>query len=121
MRVSISPAPLDLRLSDRTVIQPDIMVVRKDVRYGRDVVEIPVLAVEVLSPTSRRNDLVRKPEILAHAGCPHYGVVDPAEQLITALDRQGEAYREAARAQGEEALAVDRQFPLQVSPAALLR
>lgn len=31
----VLPAPLDLRLSDRTVIQPDIMVVRKDVRYGR--------------------------------------------------------------------------------------
>lgn len=56
-------APLDLRAGERTVVQPDLMVVPRSIVEGSEVEEPPVLAVEILSPSSRRTDLVDKPEV----------------------------------------------------------
>jgi len=73
-------APLDVRLGDSLVPQPDILVVtgqgratvRRDAVHGS-----PDLVVEVLSPGTRKRDLVDKAALYAMAGIPEYWIVDP--------------------------------------------
>lgn len=82
--LDVNPAPIDVRLSDRTMLQPDLVVAALEQIHDEGIVGAPVLAVEVLSPSTRRRDLVTKLEILQHAGCPHYWVLDPDEMSLRA-------------------------------------
>ena len=45
----------------------------------------PVLVVEVLSRTTRSEDLIRKPEEYLRAGIAHYWIVDRKARTLTAL------------------------------------
>ncbi|MBU2696071.1 hypothetical protein CCO04_13350 [Pimelobacter sp. 30-1] len=45
----------------------------------------PVLVVEVLSPTTRTEDLVRKPREYLRGGIPHYWVLDREAPSLTAF------------------------------------
>ncbi|WP_183095036.1 Uma2 family endonuclease [Nocardioides stalactiti] len=45
-------------------------------------IEQPVLVVEVLSPSTRSEDLVRKPPEYAAAGIEQYWIVDPAQRSL---------------------------------------
>lgn len=57
-------APLDVHLSERTVLQPDLMLVHEDSIGSSFIEAAPILAVEILSPSTRRRDLVTKLEIV---------------------------------------------------------
>lgn len=103
------------------VRQPDIVVVHPDQCSFRAIVGVPVLAVEVLSPSSVERDVVTKRHAYARAGCPHYWLVDPAETSITAFTLAGRRYERAGRSVGGDSFAVDLPFPLQVVPDALVR
>lgn len=46
-------APFDVALAADTVVQPDIVVARRTDLTSRDLPTAPVLAVEVLSPSTR--------------------------------------------------------------------
>jgi Uma2 family endonuclease len=46
-------APFDVALSERTVLEPDILVARRSDVTLKDLPTAPVLAVEVLSPSTR--------------------------------------------------------------------
>ncbi|TDD70335.1 Uma2 family endonuclease [Actinomadura rubrisoli] len=66
------------RLADDTWLRPDLMVYRKDQAEG-DLWYIrgaPLLAVEVVSPSSREADLRAKRALYARHGVPSYWVVD---------------------------------------------
>lgn len=75
--LDVMTAPIDVQLSDRTVLQPDLVVATLEQIRDEGVVGAPVLAVEILSPSTRRRDLVTKLDILQRSGCPHYWVLDP--------------------------------------------
>ena len=80
-------APLDVRLSDRDTVQPDLFFVRWD-RLDRFVEDRrfegpPDIVVEVVSPSSRRLDRVRKLALYERAGIPEYWVVDPTDRTVT--------------------------------------
>lgn len=74
------------------VLSPDIMVaLRSDL--DADMLRVaPLLVVEVLSPSTRREDLGRKRELYAQGGAPWYWLVDPESDTVTALELQGTAY-----------------------------
>lgn len=75
--LEVMASPLDIQVSSRTVLQPDVVILRHE-QIGHDGVNgVPVLVVEVLSPSTRRRDLVHKRGVLERAGCPHYWVLDP--------------------------------------------
>mgnify|MGYP001054775035 CR=1 FL=1 len=81
-------APLDVTLTNRNVVQPDILFVsgsrRGIVREER--IDGPCdLVVEIMSPTNRRKDRVRKMEIYRVQGIPHYWLVDPEAGILEAL------------------------------------
>ena len=73
------PAPFDVVLADDTVIQPDLLVAPDADYTDRDLPVAPMLAIEVLSPSTRGIDLLLKKDRLLRAGCAHYWVVDPDE------------------------------------------
>lgn len=82
--LAVAMAPIDVHLSGRTVLQPDVVVARHEQAGDEGIVGVPTLAAEVLSPSTRRHDLVTKFAILQEAGCPHYWVLDPDEVWLRA-------------------------------------
>ena len=113
-------APLDLRAGERSVLQPDLMVVSRDLRSGSEVTVPPTLAVEILSPSSQRTDLVRKPEVLATFGCPHYWVIDPLAPAIRAFDLVDGLYSLTADVTGDETFTTDAPFAVSFRPTDLV-
>lgn len=114
-------APLDVRLDDNTVIQPDVVVARRGDLTEANLPTAPVLAVEVLSPSTHGIDLVLKRDRLQRAGCPSYWVVDPLDPRLTAweLDESGQ-YVEVADVTGEETWRATRPFVVSITPARLV-
>lgn len=73
-------APLDVRLHERTVCQPDLLVIAADdlERQPEGHVDGPPLLVgEILSAATRGRDLLRKRPLYARFGVPWYRIVDP--------------------------------------------
>jgi Uma2 family endonuclease len=88
-------APTGVRLDERTVLQPDLLVVlrRHAESVGGQVVEGPPdLVVEVLSPGTARRDLGIKREKYRSSGVPEYWIVDPANAFVEVLVLQNEEY-----------------------------
>lgn len=119
-RVSVFFAPVDVVLSDDTVIQPDLIVAPHEDFTDRDLPVAPLLAIEVLSPSTRGIDLLLKKERLQRAGCPHYWVVDPDEPSIAAWTLEGDAYVEVARATGDESIEISDPLSVRLTPTSLL-
>lgn len=113
-------APFDVLLSEDTVIQPDLIVAPRESFTDRDLPGPPLLAVEVLSPSTRGIDLMLKKERLQRAGCPHYWVVDPDEPSITAWTLADGAYVEMARATGEATFDVADPLAVRLTPVSLI-
>ncbi len=83
--------PFDIKLSPWTVLVPDL-VYFTSARFTEVVTEkhataAPDLAVEILSPGTRRRDLGRKREVYDREGVREYWIVDPDARSITALRR----------------------------------
>lgn len=93
-------APVDVIFDTRNATQPDLVFVRAD-RLGiigpKNIQGAPDLAVEVLSPTTRRMDLGKKKEIYARFAVPHYWIVDPKAERIDLLRYDGREYALEAR------------------------
>ncbi|MBB5791456.1 Uma2 family endonuclease [Jiangella mangrovi] len=113
-------APFDVALSDDTVLEPDLLVARADDYTERDLPTAPLLAVEVLSPSTRRYDLLLKRSRYEAAGTASYWVVDPEEPSITAWELRDGAYAEVGRASGIDALELTQPYPVRVVPAKLV-
>ena len=70
-------APLDVRLSAATVLEPDVLVARTADLSEARVEGAPLLAVEVLSASTRRIDLGTKRLAYEAGGCPPTGSSTP--------------------------------------------
>ena len=116
----VLPAPFDVVLANDTVIQPDVLVARNANLTERDLPGPPLLAIEVLSPSTRGIDLLLKKERLARAGCPHYWTVDPAVPSITAWELRDDEYTRSAEVTGDDEFTVTDPFPISLVPAALV-
>jgi len=118
--LKVKIAPFDVVLASNTVMQPDVLVARRaDITY-RDLPAAPVLAVEVLSPSTKHIDLMLKRSRFEAAGCASYWVVDPAEPSVVAWDLRDGTYVEVGRAKGDDELTAELPFPVKVRPSALL-
>jgi Uma2 family endonuclease len=118
--LEVFPAPLDWRPDRRTSLQPDVLVARKDELGIKNLTGPLVLAVEVLSPSTRRKDLVLKRSKYEDAGVESYWVVDPEVPSITAWDLVDGRYVDAGAASGEQPLHLQRPFPVDLTPADLV-
>jgi Uma2 family endonuclease len=79
-------APMDVRFSDRTVVEPDVLFIateRADLLHDPRFVDVtPDLVVEVSSPSTRRLDLIRKRALYEREGVPEYWFVDLDESVV---------------------------------------
>lgn len=113
-------APLDVTYADDTVLQPDLLVVDRPVTGQLKLETGPVLAVELLSPSTRHLDLAFKRARYEAAGCPSYWVVDPLQPSIVCWELRDGVYQETARATGEQRVELTRPFSITFAPADLV-
>jgi len=74
MKCPVYPAPMDLKLSDRDVVQPDILVVCDPKQIKKTHVEgPPFLLIEILSFSTLLHDRGRKLELYARSGVQRSG------------------------------------------------
>ena len=114
-------APFAVALAEDTEVQPDLLVAPRSQFTERDLPGPPLLAVEVLSPSTRRVDLLLKRDRLQDAGVPSYWLVDPDVPEVTVLELRAGVYAEVARAAAQEPLRVEAPYALALTPADLLR
>lgn len=113
-------APLDVVLSDTTVMQPDVLVTRRADLSSRDLPTTPLLAVEVLSPSTRHIDLMLKHARYEAVGCASYWVVDPVYARLTAWSLRDSHYVVAGVVVGDEEYAAEQPFHVTLRPAGLI-
>ncbi|MCM3879107.1 MAG: Uma2 family endonuclease [Vicinamibacterales bacterium] len=79
-------APLDIVLSDYNVLQPDVLFFRASrvhlIDLDRVTRHAPDIAVEVLSPSTRKRDHGRKMEIYEQYGVREYWLVNPIDRSV---------------------------------------
>jgi len=115
-------APMDVQPDRLNSLQPDVLVARPSDFGPKNLPVAPLLAVEVLSPSTRLYDLNTKRSAYEKMGVASYWIVDPVEPgALTAfeLDEEG-VYRQVAHAAGDEEFLTARPFPVTVVPARLL-
>jgi Uma2 family endonuclease len=117
--VKALPAPT-WRISPGQVPEPDVVVVTPEALGTYAVEGTPLLVVEVLSPSNRGTDLIRKRALYAEAGCSWYWIVDPEEPSLLVLSLAGEGYVEVARVIGNERFEASEPFPVTICPAELV-
>jgi Uma2 family endonuclease len=92
----VLPSPIDVKLSETNVLQPDLLVLRPDHldRLGDDyfVPGPPDLVIEVSSPSTRKHDLVRKRDVYERFGVPEFWFVDRDARRIEVYRLVGERF-----------------------------
>lgn len=119
-------APFEWRGSRWTALQPDVLVARHvdllAAEGGKFLGEPPVLAVEVLSPTSRRIDRLSKLSAYEESGVASYWLIDPdpREPSLVAMDLRDGRYVEAGHPIGAQEWRAEHPFPVTLRPADLV-
>ena len=79
----ISPADIQLDCDNKTMVQPDVFVIcDRDKLKKRVLFGAPDLVVEILSPSTRKKDIVIKTRKYHLAGVQEYWIVDPMHKQI---------------------------------------
>src|SRR5699024_12476206 len=114
-------AAVEVVLAEAGLIQPDLLAARSTDFTEEDLPGPPVLAIEVLSPSTRGMDLLLKRERLERAGCAHYWVVDPDEPAITAWSLGSDRrYGEPVQVSGHQEFTAAQPLVVTFRPADLL-
>ena len=113
-------APLDIVLSHRDVLQPDLLVARRDRIERRGVRGRPELAVEVLSPGSQVVDRSLKFERYERAGTPAYWLADPEALTLTAYELREGRFELVAEVSGQESWTAAVPYEVTITPGAWL-
>ncbi|MDR3172406.1 MAG: Uma2 family endonuclease [Treponema sp.] len=76
-------APLDVRLFDKTVVQPDLLVVCDKTKLDkRGCNGAPDMVIEIVSPSNGAEEMLRKFQKYLQAGVREYWVVDLDDRVI---------------------------------------
>lgn len=85
-------APLDFRMGEDSVVQPDLTVVLDDrahILEEEPTTESPSIIIEILSPSTSRKDQFIKRDLYAARYVPEYWIVDPAARTVTIHSNPG--------------------------------
>lgn len=113
-------APFDVVLDESSVVIPDVIVARRSDFTAKNLPAAPLLAVEVLSPSTRRIDQGRKLDKYRRAGIGSYWLVDPLVPSLVAWELRDGEYVRVAAVSGSEAYVAAAPFPVTVVPADLV-
>nr|WP_276600063.1 MULTISPECIES: Uma2 family endonuclease [unclassified Nannocystis] len=88
---------IDVRLDPHNVVRPDVVGWRRarlpNPWNTRPIDVVPDWICEVLSPSTERIDRVRKQQLYARHGVPHYWLVNPIERVLEAYVLDGAQWR----------------------------
>jgi Uma2 family endonuclease len=115
-------APVDVVLSDSTIVQPDLVYLdptRAHLVSERGIEGPPTLAVEIVSPSTTSIDRSTKRQLYRRFGVPHYWIVDPEARTVEAYRLAEGDYRLAARASGDTPVSLPPFPDLAFAPASL--
>jgi Uma2 family endonuclease len=101
-------APYDVVFSEWTALEPDLLFVRRDrlsILTEANARGAPDLVIEILSPSNRVHDRVRKHRIYEEAGVPELWYVDPEDRTVEIINL-GPDRRYAVTARFSEAEAI---------------
>ncbi len=111
----VIPAPFDVELRTGRVVQPDLLVL------PHPGAKIPILAVEVLSQSTRNYDRCEKFHVYETAGIRSYWIIDPQIPSVTVhLLGSHSVYDIVATVRGDDCCEVTEPFPITFRPADLL-
>ncbi len=103
---------------DATHFEPDLTVVRREfakIENG----DVPLLAVEVRSPSTAGRDAVLRRREYARLGIASYWLLDVDVPSLRVLELDGSQYVQVTHGEGETPVAVERPFPVTVVPGRL--
>ena len=89
----ISPIDVQLDCDEKTVVQPDVIIVcdRNKLTVPR-IVGAPDFVVEIISPASMKKDMFIKLNKYMNAGVREYWIVDPKDKKILVYDFEHESF-----------------------------
>lgn len=100
-------SPIDVELSPRMVLQPDVLVLlnTNEVQIlPSHILGTPDLVVEVSSPSTAGHDRREKQDAYARTGVVEYWIVDPLAWTIELLLLEGKAYHSQGVFSGSQTL-----------------
>ncbi len=87
-------SPVDVKLSEEDIVQPDIVVVCDDRQIRETHIEgAPALVIEIVSPSSAMQDRMRKMRLYAETGVKEYWIVTPHPSMVEIFLLDGKNYR----------------------------
>jgi len=117
-------APLDIVLTDFDVVQPDVLFFTSERQHlvnPRTVTrDAPDLAIEILSPSTSRNDRGRKLRLLARHRVKEYWLVDPDGAAVEVYQLSGVRLVLAGTARGGEPIKSALLAELDLRPSDIL-
>lgn len=114
-------APFDYQPTPERSLQPDVLVCDPEDRGSKHAEKPLLLAVEILSPSSKMLDLLLKRGVYEQAGVRSYWILDPDKETLTVLELVDGVYVERDVVSGEKIFEATLPFPVRIVPAELLR
>lgn len=91
--VGISPLGVQLDCDDRTMVQPDVMILcNSDKLVKGRVFGAPDFVLEVISPSTKRKDYFKKLEKYENAGVREYWILDPYKKQLLVFFFESDIY-----------------------------
>ena len=85
--VYLAPCDVRLDMDNKTMVQPDLLVICKEYDLGAKRFEgAPDLVLEILSPSTRSKDMLLKLYKYQNAGVKEYWIVDPDHETVLVYD-----------------------------------
>jgi Uma2 family endonuclease len=89
--------PIDWKIDESTVVQPDLSVVC-DGSSGNYIETPPVLVAEILSPSTAQKDRHIKYDIYRQQGVKYYLIIDPEREQVQVYEREAGNFVERPQA-----------------------
>ena len=99
--------PIDWKISDNTVVQPDLLIVCKAIEK-KYLDFAPMLVAEILSPSTAYKDRHEKFELYEQQGVKYYLIVDQQFKKIEIFELIDSAYRLIADSPSEHVFIFDK-------------
>jgi Uma2 family endonuclease len=117
-------APLDVVLTQFNVVQPDVLLFVQERVHLLDLRKVayhaPDLAIEILSPSTSRNDRGRKLRLLERHRVKEYWLVDPDGVAIEVHRLSGARFVPAGTSRGDELIHSTLLPELRLRPSELV-
>lgn len=86
-RVVPAPFGVYIKNDNRNFVEPDISVIcDEDKRAEKGCLGAPDWIIEIVSPSSKKMDYVRKTALYREAGVREYWIVDPDKEMVTVYE-----------------------------------